>query len=282
MDVNLNLTPDGVRYLAMAEGQSVPYPFMYRWLVPWIIGRKASQWPQQRVFLVLSLAAIGAWAYNMYDAAWPQAFATIGIAVGLSGFWRYNWHHPVLVDGTAMCFALVCAISAWRGDGLALVACLALLAGATKETAPIFAALWAWSPWPLIGLAAPLLRHALARGGQEPEGVPAAAIEAVLHPLRTSWSTHKRFFQEDGWGVWFAPWGACLLAVANPIHVLQLVVTVVISYAQCIVATDTARLYMWAWPVVVLQTVGAVPPAWLPALVLIHWAFVSVTNWNGL
>jgi hypothetical protein len=48
----------------------------------------------------------------------------------------------------------------------------------------------------------------------------------------------------------------------------QLGAVLVVAYGQCLVATDTVRLYQWAAPVMILQL--ALPVAWLPVLLVLH------------
>lgn len=110
----------------------------------------------------------------------------------------------------------------------------ALVAGACRETAPAFAALWAWSPWPLVGL----LAVPWWRGGQ-----------GVTRLHRPAWS--------------LGPWG--LLPALVPWD-LRTACTVAVGYAQCLVGSDGARLYLWA----------CVP--FLEALALAPWSIVIVAG----
>ena len=70
--------------------------------------------------------------------------------------------------------------------------------------------------------------------------------------------------------IWIWPWGAGLIALADLSP--QLVVVLAVAYAQTVVATDTVRLYQWAWPVVAVATAGVVPLAWLLPLAVLHIA----------
>jgi hypothetical protein len=168
-----------------------------------------------------------------------------------------------------MALAVACAVASHYGAPIYVVAVLALVAGSAKETAPIFAALFAWSPWPLVGLLAPLAALRIIADG--PDVLDAHNAWILEHPLRASWKFHKGHLLDGA--KFLAPWGG---AVAGFAHLdWQLAAVLAAAYGQVVVATDTVRLYQWAAPVMCVAAATAVPTAWLPLLVL-------ATIWNPL
>ena len=250
------VTPDGQRYLAMASGQRIARPFHLRWLIPKVCGKSPTNWRAVQYASLLGLLPAAVW-YGGFG--WRGLFVALFI-VGCSGVWKFNWRWPVLVDAPAMLLALTAAASAKHGIWpLAVV--LALACGCVKETSPIFASLWAWSPVLLIGLVSPTLR-ALWRAGDDVLDEENAWI--LEHPIRASVKYHKGI---PTWA-WVLPWGAGVVALANGSP--QLWATLLVAYAQCLVATDSIRLYQWGFPVVAVAAAGAVPLAWLPVLLAVH------------
>ena len=64
------------------------------------------------------------------------------------------------------------------------------------------------------------------------------------------------------------PWGALLIALFYPSW--QLIAVLIIAYSQLLVATDWARLYVWATPVMCVQA-GYVNTEWMIPLAVAHW-----------
>ena len=128
----------------------------------------------------------------------------------------------------------------------------------------MFAALWAWNPLLLVGLSVPLFRS-LVRVGADP--IPTGpAHDALTYPIRTAWQAHK----DLPLAVWVLPWGVLLLGLHS--MSLQLALALLAAYGQCLVATDTVRLYQWAWPTLAIATARVVPLSWLPIVLLVHLA----------
>lgn len=252
------LTPDGLRYVAMAEGRRVPRPFHFRWLLPRLCGVGQTNWRAVQVATTVGLIPAG-WWYGGFG--WRGLFVGLSV-VGLAGVWNVAWRFPVLVDAPAMCVALIAAaVLPTSVPAAVLVACVA---GMMKESAPLFAALWAWSPWPLVALLFPALR-ACQRPGDDVLDAENAWI--LRHPWRASRKCHAgQWFDTQ---LWVAPWGALLAGVtATP----QTIITLVAAYGQTLIATDTVRLYMWAWPVLAAGAADRIPTSWLLPVLLIHLA----------
>lgn len=268
--MRLRITPDGIRYRALANGAPVPRPFTLRWLLPWLCRLSDRRWRAASILGAL-LAVVGT---GFLAPDWRTGLAAGLLVLALPGI-RLNLRFPVLVDLPALGLA-VCAAAAWH-HGLWWVAVpLVLVAGCCKETAPVFAALYAWHPALLVGAVAPLARALVARPGPDvvaphyprnPE-VVALCAASLAHPFRTGWTIHKPLLLSP---VMAVPWGAALAGLAALDWQLAAVLTV--AYAQLLVATDTVRLYQWAAPVLCVAAATVVPAVWLPVLVVI-------TVWN--
>lgn len=180
----MSLTPDGARYLA-ASRQRVARPFHYRWLLPKLCGERLTNW---RAVQVASLAGlvVAAWWYG--GTGWRGLFVA-SCAVGCAGVWKFNRKHPVLVDLPAMCIGLFAAAAAQHGLWWLAIP-LVIVAGCVKETTPVFAALWAWSPVLCIGLVPPAFR-ALQRAGDDVLDAENAWI--LRHPIQASRKYHAGF-----------------------------------------------------------------------------------------
>lgn len=242
----ITVTNDGHQYLAQAAGGRVARPFHYRWLIGRLCGTDPARW-QQMAYLSAGLLAAALWAYTGQLAAMVVPFA-------LAGIW-FNVRYPVLVDLPAMVAAVSTAVCVQRGWWPAAVV-FAVVAGCMKETGPLFAAAYAWSPVPLVGMVAPAVRHLWKAGAQE--GADEAATFALQYPVRASRRAHAgRWFD---WRLWVAPWGP--LAIGFGPTSPQTAVTLLLAYGQCVLATDTVRLYVWAAPVVAHNLFDFVPAAW--------------------
>lgn len=261
---DLNVTPDGARYAA-ASTQRVARPFHYRWLLPKLCGQDPRRWALASYLSTLALLP----AVYFFIGGWRGVAAAV-MVTGLAGVWSFNRRFPILVDAAGMACALGSAdlfIHHLWPLGLAL----ALIAGCVRETSPIFAALFAWNPLALIGLAPVAVRH-MQREGPDPLLSIAPPADQAEHRfiLDHPFAAARKYHSVDRvprWK-WVLPWGAALVALASPSP--QLYLTLVVAYSQCLVATDTVRLYMWAFPVVLAAATRAVPLRWLPFLVALQ------------
>lgn len=250
----MSLTPDGARYLAMRH-ERVARPFHLRWLIPAICGTDRLRWEIVTRGAVLSLAPL-AWWYT--GSPWMAACAL------LPGVW-FNWSHPVLVDAPGMALALLAACLwpvCWPA---ALV--VAVLAGCVRETAPVWSAVYAWHPALLVGLVPVAVRWLMKAGGD-----PCGYDQQLAHPWRASRVAHRGRWLDPFLMV--TPWGPLVLGLAAPTP--QLGAAIGVGYAQTLIATDTVRLYQWAWPVLALAAV-TVAPTWAPLIAL----GVAFNPWKG-
>lgn len=251
----MTLTPDGVRYMAM-RSRRVARPFHLRWLMPLLCGNDKLRWEIATKASIVGLGVL-AWVYT--GSPWMAA------CVALSGVW-FNWRHPVLVDGAGMLLALLSAVL-WPVCWPAAVV-VAVVAGCVRETAPVWAAVYAWHPVLLIGLV-PVGFRSLQRAGTD----PVHRDEMLAHPLRWGLRSHRGRWVDPFLMV--APWGPLVLGLAamSP----QLAVALGLAYGQLAIATDSQRLYVWAWPVLAAATVAVVPAAWMPLVALA----IVVNPWKG-
>ena len=272
------LSNDGGTYLLAAGGLPVASPFRWR-LLPRLFGALVRSKPRQG----MALPEVQQWATK--DArrvlfTWSALSVLAVIASGPLLYWltgsliavllwsalpwvKINVRWTLQTDQLAFVLAIGSALALQRG-WFWLALALSVAAGACHERAPVFVALWAWSVWPLVGLAIPALLFAVAKRG--PIQVWERGI--VDAPLASARRLHSSL---PMWR-WIAPWGAAALAVAAP--TAQLVVTLVVAYAQSLIASDRVRLYQWAAPVVCLQASEALvslAPVAIAAVVMLHW-----------
>jgi hypothetical protein len=262
---SLAISPDGRRYLAMGAREAVPRPFAARWLLPRVCGASETRWRWSTDLHLVSLPPLLYLWLEPYTA--DERLRAIGalLVCGLPGIWRIHLRWPVGVDPPALAWAVAAALL-MRYDQPLLAVAAALIAGAMKETSPVFAACFAWHPLPLLGLLAPAIATWLVKPGPD----PMSQDDVLTNPLMASRLYHV--------GRWFdaklmaAPWGVCLLAVlaTDSRLAVPLLVTVALAYGQTLVATDTVRLYQWAAPPVIAATVTVLPSQWAVAAFAAH------------
>lgn len=248
------LTPDGYRYL---KRTNLPAPFHLRWLIPWLCRDESTRW-NAAAWAGFTGLVVGTWGLV---GGWAGVAAAALVAVLPSV--RFGLAHRVLVDLPALGLATLAA-AAWVNGWTIPALVLAVLAGMSKETAPVFAAIFAWSPFLLIGLVAPMMIDALRTRGGDDLGEHHAWI--LAHPVQASRKYHAGYLTTLDPRL-VLPWGACVVALASPSW--QLAAVLVAAYAQLTVATDTVRLYQWAAPAVAVAAVTAVPPVWWPVLIIL-------------
>lgn len=144
----MEVSADGLQYLRASTGQTVPSPYSRRWLPPLLLGPYPWRW----IALTYASLAVTPFAAWWYFGAIGLVGATRVFAAALlsclPGVWRVSVRFPILTD--APCFALSLVVAALAAGGHPILAAiLSLPLGASRESAPVFAAVWAWSPWPL-------------------------------------------------------------------------------------------------------------------------------------
>src|SRR6185503_20288221 len=166
---------------------------------------------------------------------------------------------PVLVDAPAMLVALVGAGLYLSGLGLTPLLVAGLLAGAIKETGPVWLALFAWHPAALVGLAVPAYRRWLT-------DYPPPDHDIIAHPIKSAMQ-YRRGTLLDGTQMLY-PWGLGLAALLNPSP--QLWASVGLAYLQPLIASDVSRLVQQVAPVVLIHAIPVIPEAWLPIVLVLH------------
>lgn len=261
------LGPDAARYWLMADGVPVPKPFHLRRLLPLICGQSIPAWRTVRL-ASWALLAVGmvAWRLAAGDPLGVAAAAS-AFLLALPGILGPAVVNPVGVDLPAVALGVWSAFLIELGAPLQIVAgvLVALMAAGVKESAPVWIALWAWSPWPLIGLVVPLVVAIVRRPGPDPLGPQFQHI--ADHPIRSALDAHAGRWR-DAW-LMVAPWGVCLAALVGADW--RLVVVVVLAYAQLLVATDTVRLVQSAaGPVAAAAASSVIPERFLLLAVVLH------------
>jgi hypothetical protein len=239
-----------------------------------VLGKEGRRWVlAQRVALVVVLACVAALGWHATEVAWRAALAAV-LVVPLAGVVRLNVRvFPVLVDLPAMALAAVAATALVYDLPWWTVVGVAMVAGATKESAPVFAALWAWHPLPLLGLVVPAVVRALVRPGPEVAGLEHLAV-TTEQPWRASREAHAGRWLDHQ--LWLVPWGPALVGLwgAGP----EVLVPLAVAYGQTLVATDTVRLYQWGFVPLVVAAAVVVPWAAVPVVVaLVVWS----GRWSG-
>lgn len=262
----VRLGPDSSRYVLAGRGVRVAKPFHLRILLPWLCEDVERRW--RFVWLVSWPLLIGltAWFGWLRGLELGAALAAGVLVAGLPGVWGPVVVRPVGVDLPGMVIALgslVAFESGWWPLGVVLVVFAAL----TKESMPVWAALWSWSIWPLVGLVAPLVVH-LVRGPMLDEVTAHPNLREVHdHPVRTALAAHRGQWR-DAW-IMVAPWGVTLVGLVDPSW--PLIVCLVVVYLQLLVATDTVRLLHTAGGVpLALAAVAVIPAGWLVLAVVAH------------
>ncbi len=237
----VNRCSDGDRY---TSSERQPKPF----------NRRFHHWPP-RLLMVVTWASLIAIASML--GGWKASL----LFVTLPGVW-FCAVHPTTVDGPAMLLAWLSALAFQRG-WIPLACATSALSGLMHERGPVFAALYAWSPLPLLGLAVPLLM-----GLRRPAllGATAGLAERRLlgHSLPAALLAHRPFNDlANPAGLLWSLRGLPLIAAylgASPVAWVSLGV----AYASRLLGTDTARFLMWAAPPLCAGANDA--PLWMVAL----------------
>lgn len=256
--------PDAARYLIAAQGHPVARPFHLRWLLPAVCKNDIRRW-----WIVWALSwplLAGSVFWLAADLGWQRAVFAAVLTVGLPGVWGPAAVRPVGVDLPAMAVTALAAACAVHGLVWAAIV-LVVLAAQIKETAPVWAALWAWNPILLVGLMWVAFNAVVIRSGVDEvtRREPFATIHR--HPFRTAIAARKGRWR-DGW-LWVAPWGVCLAGLYQIDWRLAAVLAV--AHLQVLVATDTVRLlHTAAGPAIALAAAAVIPIPWLAVAAVAH------------
>ncbi len=263
VDTGRALYPDSHRYFAAGGGERLHKPFHLRWLLPFVCRQSPRLWKWVTGGAMVLLPVM--MSVYLYEQGVEPKKCLVGacLLLGLPGIIRMNALAEYLLDGTALLFMLTSATCFLAGN-VPLGIAFSCLGGMTKESTPIFAALACWNPLALLGFV-PVIAAALIR---KPNPVDMLGGEVILsHPFQTGIQFHR--------GRWFSlefmllPFGVCILGL---MHLsVPLIVMIVVSYAQLLVATDSVRLYQWCFPLLILATVQVLPLEYSAIAIVMHW-----------
>lgn len=264
--VELRPGPDAARYLLAGSGERVAAPFNMRWLLPAVCDDDPKRWTWVWLASWPVLAAGAVWWALGMGAAWPVALAAAAFLVALPGVYGPISVRPVGVDLPAMAVAIWSAGCFAHGQPV-LGVLFAVWAATIKEQAPVWVALWAWTPWALIALVAPAVAYFVRRPQMDAVTARPLLRDVHDHPFRQAWAHHRGQWRS----AWFmvAPWGVCLAALYGPSP--QVLVTLALAYAALLYVTDTVRIYQSiAGPVMALAAAQVIPTPWLLLAVALH------------
>ena len=261
LDEKPGLAPDSQYYVDMMRGKPVPVPFCWRWLWPIFLTKLGKSTRAWETVVLVSLMAQGAAIAHL--AHTPLAAVLL---MGLPGGARFSVRHPLLVDAPTMAVVLIYACT-YVGEPLRWQAGAAGFAlGLMRENAPIWLFVLTGQWWALVGGS---LGIALGSLSSHRKASRAAGDNLwIVEPLATSLAARR--------GMWFSPalmvlpWGVVLpLALLSPSW--ELAGILVAGYLPLVGVSDTARVYQWAAPAVILIAVQAPVPDWSwPFLLLAH------------
>lgn len=257
--MQVHLTPDGRWYLHMAHGRLVPKPFHVRVAMPMLLGTDAIRWAWcTRILMCILPLLMGLFVWQR-TLSWPAALFAVAVTPTIPG-WQFWWRCPVLVDIPALFLGLLVAVMP-VGIAAGIVVGLSLL---VRETAPLFAALYASTPV----FAVPLLLYPLiSRFIASSDALADARLRNILaRPFHHAWRLRRIQFIQPA--LTFFPWGGLLLAAFNPSWLL--LIAVMVAYAQTLRAQDFVRLYALAAPILILS-VAQMSPTWLVLAAFLSW-----------
>lgn len=262
--MTVTLGPDAARYWIAAQGLPVARPFNLRWLLPAACGTNLRRWWS---VWALSWPVLGGGIFWLAeDLGWQRAAFAAVVVLGLPGVWGPKVVRPVGVDLPSMALAAISAAAAVHG-WLWLAVAAAAIGAMIKESAPVWAALWAWSLWPLLALAVLVVPIAMGKTAIDSVTARPDLREIHDHPIRSS-IKYRAGYWRSGW-VMVAPWGAALAGLYAPSW--RLLVVLAVAHAQLLVATDTVRLVAaGAGPAMAIAAASVLPVEWLPLAAVLH------------
>lgn len=252
LDEHSSAAPDSLYYLQIAKGERVPRPFCGRWLMPTLLRDNVRSW---QIMVLVWFVVGGAAMYRITGSL-------IGTALWV---WlpsaRFNLRHPVLVDLAGIVLPL--AAVAWLPrDWILMTILMSLIVGSVREWGVIWYAVMLGSPLPLVGLAGTFVGYMLYG-----RAVSTTDNAFITNPFRTV--TSYRMGHLFNYKLMLMPWGVilplALISPAMPWHWFAL------AYLPLIIATDHARIYLYAAPMLILAALQApIPAMWWGGIVLLH------------
>lgn len=247
--MGIHRSPDGDRYTSC---KLQPTPF----------NRRFCSWPA-RLLMVLTWVSFVAIAATL--GGWKQAL----MFITLPGV-MFCCNLPTTTDGPAM-------ILAW-GSSLVLNThpswsiCMALASGLIHERAPVFAALYAFHPLPLLGLVAPIVVSWVKGAAPADPNAVSSADKLVGHSLLGAIVAHRDYvalLSSNGlvWSLRGLPVAAAYFGTS-----LSSWACLGFAFATRIMGADTSRYIMWgALPMIKELD----PPAWMIAVQVMSYRRVG-------
>lgn len=252
---------DWEEYHRAASG-AAPKPFCWRWLIPALCGSNPKLW---RASTLLSLALLPP-ALVFFLHGWgvggPLSWIlTAACLTTVPAIYERNMKVLHLVDAPALLLTILSAGASVTPSPVAWFAIpLAILSGSTRETAPIFAALWSANPMLLLGL----LGIPLWRKGTKPW--------RHLHLYEKTWETFGRQRWQHGFYLgYLTGWGAFIPAWPGALqqHPILCVGALAMASLPLFRSVDTMRLLIpWVLPILALSICQLSPGALLATLLL--------------
>ena len=260
----MNLGPDAARLWLAGDGVPVPRPFHLRVLLPALCGQSLRRWwAVWGASWALVAAGMLSWRLAAGDA-WQVAVAATALLVGLPGVLGPKVTIPVGVDLPALGLGLM-GVAALEVGWWPVALVVFGVAAATKESAPVWAALWAWSLVPLVALVVPAVVAIVRRPGPDPLGPQFQRI--ADRPILTAWEHHRGRWRDGR--LWVAPWGLALVGLVGMDW--RLGVVLLVAHLQTLIATDTVRLVQTAaGPALVVAAAHVIPVEWLVLACVLH------------
>lgn len=241
-----SVSPDGLQYCS----HNPPAPFSYR-LLRLVLKDNVVAWQH---FTGACLVLTGP-VFYVFLATRNCQNPLIGVLFYslLFGVFSVNVFFPVLVDAPAILFILLAAIA----DPITCLI-VTVIAVCIKETSFVFITILTKNLYVLlVGIVA----YAIIRVCIKPQKTTAPEL---LHPFMVATNIHN--FTDIG--KYVLPWGGGLACLFSPHLDWQFYTLIAVSYAQLLIATDSVRLYQYAFPLVLLHAADSCPIQMLPVAVL--------------
>ena len=260
------ITPDGEYYLRAARGGGAPSRYCWRWGLPWLLGPHEGRWMAVSIASLVIVPVLLAALLMAYGLPPHRVAFGAALLIGLP-LWHFGFAAPILTDQAALALGLGSALAAVTGYPVAAVG-IALAGATVHETVPVWAAITAWSLWPLIGLGAVLAAALLIRPGAIPVETGQRRMWVIQHPFLAARANRIG----KGWDFWslIAPWGAVAALVPLAPMTWQLGTALALGYGQLLGGTDCARFYQRAAPVAILAAATVAPEGWLLPIAVAH------------
>lgn len=266
----------GREYLSVAKKDPVFTPFCWRWLVPTLCGTDPLKWKRyNRIALAVTFPVIADLA--LLWGLSPLQAAVVVLLWGLvPSIHQYPRRYILVPDPIAMLFVLFAGSSAllYAKTGMAfhlvlfIVDCL--LAGAARESAPVFIAAGTLNPLALIGLLGAGWWRKSCPAPREVEHLSGSPFKMLkIHGV----GKLIRGFEHD-W-VWkIGPAAVSLVSLD-----LRAYAALGVGITQMALGADKIRLLLHGLPFILIPAVAVTPVALLP--LLLYFGLACSNHWEA-